>query len=116
MPRRRAGTRAAHARLTEDERDTLLNGDSFVPLEDVFPTKAALAAAWFANREDLIAEWNAGAEKDAPRSAMPYGYWAAESPTEDPYRRAELRATGRALKRHRAAVAARKLHYKETPK
>jgi hypothetical protein len=49
-------------------------------------------------------------------STMPYGYWAAESPTGDPYLRAELRAIARTLKRHRDAVAARQLHKKETPK
>jgi hypothetical protein len=103
-------------RLTDDERAVLLWGAMLDGDEDVFPTKEALAAAWFANRADLLAAWAAGAEKDVPRSTMPYGYWAAESPTGDPYHRAELRAIARALKRHRAVVAARQLHKKETPK
>lgn len=117
MPRRRAGKRAAHAHLTDDERDTLLNGDSFVYIEEVFATDEAYAAAWWANRDDLMATWAAGAdEKDVTRSPYPWAYWAVESPTGDPVLRAEMRATARRLKKHREAVAARLLHYKETPK
>jgi hypothetical protein len=71
-------------RLTDDERAVLLWGAMLDGDEDVFPTKEALAAAWFANRADLLAAWAAGAEKDVPRSTMPYGYWAAESPNRGP--------------------------------